>query len=428
MKKFLKILFGCFAILVLAVAVIFLQLRNIVPKLERNPTALTLDTEFETDTERAAWNILDTQTTMFFDVDGDGFWEETHWITPQGAFLALDRNGNNHIDSRKELFFSDKEDKAFSRLAALDSPSESGNGDGVLNAADGQWKNLVLWRQPGSKLVSMEEVGISELSFFSRPMTLAHANGNYTVAFSALKAQGKTSSLVEVRFNANYVNSFYVGDDVLQIPEVSAEIKGMPQSRGIGKLKPLRTSMMENPALAAKMREMVDVNPADCAKIDKLVYDILFLWAGVERSAISELGAISEAEKRKIMGIILDTDTRVLWGANLLTSKMDEHWDAILQMYKNRFLAQGPLRPHFRGGYYDYSNDSMNLGQNTVDEMLEGTSFIDFNYQSSDCYWQSMENILVESASVYQLEPQQMRDYVRYKKSQYLQDNLGHAQ
>jgi hypothetical protein len=96
----------------------------------------------------------DAAKRILFDIDGDGTLDFLEWISPNEAFLALDRNLNGSIDSGKELFGSAtpgrKDDlrrhgNGFAALSEFDD-----NSDGVIDSADQVFAKLSVWRDVNS--------------------------------------------------------------------------------------------------------------------------------------------------------------------------------------------------------------------------------------------------------------------------------------
>lgn len=84
-----------------------------------------------------------------FDLRNEGQKLQMAWTRAgaENAFLALDRNGNHHIDNGAELFGNYTPlrsgalaENGFVALAELDE-----NGDGIVSAADAAWPSLLLW-------------------------------------------------------------------------------------------------------------------------------------------------------------------------------------------------------------------------------------------------------------------------------------------
>jgi hypothetical protein len=91
-----------------------------------------------------------------FDLNGDGKPLYLSWTDPNyhNAWLALDRNHDGTIESVQELFGYLTEPQVASRdgqrngwlaLAVYDEPANGGNGDGVIDAKDAIYPELLLW-------------------------------------------------------------------------------------------------------------------------------------------------------------------------------------------------------------------------------------------------------------------------------------------
>lgn len=113
-----------------------------------------------------------SQSTVMFDMAGNGQKVRTAWIGPNDGFLAYDENGDGKIDRRQELVFSDFLTSArtdLEGLAALDT-----NHDGVFNASDPGWAKAGIWvdrNQDGitdaGEFKSLGDMGIASLSLAS---------------------------------------------------------------------------------------------------------------------------------------------------------------------------------------------------------------------------------------------------------------------
>jgi len=92
---------------------------------------------------------------VLFDFNNDGKPLRMAWTDPnyRNAFLALDRNNNGKIDGIQELFggLTQPQAKTIGRpngwlaLAIYDTPVYGGNGDGVIDAKDAIYSQLLLW-------------------------------------------------------------------------------------------------------------------------------------------------------------------------------------------------------------------------------------------------------------------------------------------
>jgi hypothetical protein len=89
-----------------------------------------------------------------FDFNGNGKPLFMAWTDPKyrNAWLALGRNHNGRIDSVQELFGYPTEPQVpgadrngWQALAVYDEPAYGGNADGVTDAADAIYQDLLLW-------------------------------------------------------------------------------------------------------------------------------------------------------------------------------------------------------------------------------------------------------------------------------------------
>jgi hypothetical protein len=128
---------------------------------------------------------------VLFDMNGDGAADETYWITPDDAFLAVDVNRNGVVDGVQELFseyFSNGADSGLSAIRELDE-----NSDGKLDAQDASWENIVVWRD-------IDSDGQSEAGEIASPY-------QYDISSIALGNQGVESSRDSDQVSANIIGN-----------------------------------------------------------------------------------------------------------------------------------------------------------------------------------------------------------------------------
>lgn len=110
---------------------------------------------------------------VFFDLDANGFAENTAWAGANEGFLALDLDGSGIIENGRELFgdetYKSNGEKATSGFDALSQYDE--NDDKVIDINDKIFEDLLLWIDSNSngvsdegELISVKDAGIQSIS------------------------------------------------------------------------------------------------------------------------------------------------------------------------------------------------------------------------------------------------------------------------
>ncbi|MEH2198682.1 RHS repeat-associated core domain-containing protein [Nostoc sp.] len=168
----------------------------------------------------------------FFDLDADGFAEQTGWVKSDDGLLALDRNGDRRINDITELFGNATTD-GFIILKELDS-----NNDNVINSQDTQFANLLIWRdrnQDGfsdvGELRSLTDWGIASINLNYQSVNQTNEGNRISSISSYTRTDGVTREIVDVWFALSQLNTIY--DEEY---ELKAETLFLPSLRGFGEL------------------------------------------------------------------------------------------------------------------------------------------------------------------------------------------------
>ncbi len=121
-----------------------------------------------------------------FDLKGAGQRAPTSFATGGDAFLAMDRNGDGHITSGKELFGDQHgAEDGFAELAKFDA-----NRDARIDAADPVFDRLRLF--DGQTTRTLADAGIESLALAPIRTVKELAHGDAVLASGSASAQGRT--------------------------------------------------------------------------------------------------------------------------------------------------------------------------------------------------------------------------------------------
>jgi hypothetical protein len=149
----------------------------------------------------------DSLSSVFFDIDADGFAEKTEWIKPSDGFLVRDLNGNGRIDSQAEMFGDNAGTSAYAKLAALNS-NNTGASANALTSADTAWNTLRVWQDANSngKTDAGELKTLSSLS-----ITSVGLQSSTTTSLAGHKVAGTSTfiknGVTQKADNDNYQNT-----------------------------------------------------------------------------------------------------------------------------------------------------------------------------------------------------------------------------
>ena len=201
-------------------------------------------------------------STILFDHNADGVKTGTGWVQGDDAWLVRDLNGNGTIDTGRELFGEDTIKTngqlaidGFDALRDLDL-----NRDGLINAADGVFGQLRLWKdinQDGisqaDELSDLTSNNIVSIGVNGALTNVNLGNGNVqTAAGTFVRSDGSagatsetSSSIVNLdlivnSFDREFTESIELSDLAIQLPSI----------RGAGMVRNLNEAVSLSPVLA----------------------------------------------------------------------------------------------------------------------------------------------------------------------------------
>ncbi len=149
-------------------------------------------------------------STATFDIDADGAADRVTWNSSADGMLAIDLNGNGRIDDGSELFTPDFAGGGFASgvdaLASLDS-----NGDGVIDASDPAYADLLIWRDANAdgvsdagELARLADLGITSVAATAVAVDEAIDGQTVTARGGFIRADGTTGGYVEVNLDTRF--------------------------------------------------------------------------------------------------------------------------------------------------------------------------------------------------------------------------------
>ncbi|NCV45140.1 MAG: hypothetical protein EBW15_10240 [Actinobacteria bacterium] len=167
-----------------------------------NQSPLVLDLEGD------GLSLLGVNRGIRFDLDGDGWAEQTGWVDGADALLVLDRNGDGRISSGRELFGDASVDGSGERyadgFAALGGFDADGNGR--IDAADPVYGDLRLWQDlnadgesEATELTGLAAAGVVSIALGAQTVSWWQAGHEVRLQSSYEGAQG-TMAIVDIWF------------------------------------------------------------------------------------------------------------------------------------------------------------------------------------------------------------------------------------
>lgn len=296
------------------------------------------------------------KSQIYFDVDNDGFREQTGWISKNEAILAIDKNENGKIDNQSEMFGSTTK-TGFEELKELDT-----NGDGIINSQDVDFNKIRVWQDLNEngvteegELKTAQEAGIESIYTNSYKIGALNNNNIITEKATIQYTDGSTKDLYDVATQYNDMYTVYGGDYVLD-----ADIIDLPWLRGYGNSIDLQLAASQNDNLKTLVKQMASMTNAN--DIYNQFDNMMSMWLGENKTG-------EEMQKLVLSKLIF-------WDVNNMSEFQANNIQNAYNSLKNKlfveFLAQTSLADKFDIAY-DYRTDSIIYSDNTYENIVRNT-------------------------------------------------------
>ncbi|MEB3293606.1 MAG: calcium-binding protein [Synechococcales bacterium] len=295
------------------------------------------------------------QSIAQFDLNADGFREQTGWVKADDGMLVLDANGDGRINNITELF-GDATTDGFDELKTLDS-----NNDNIINASDAKFSQLQIWRdlnQDGitdsGELSNLGRFGIQSISLNTTKANTVNQGNQVRTTSQFTLTDGTHREIASIwyvvdRLNTQYDQPYRLNPGTLFLPSV----------RGYGGLADLHIAMSLDSKLLDLMREFVALKPTELEQIAPKVEAILFRWAGVDDVAQTSRGQYFDARKLGFLEKFLQQPLPANFTNANQTVFIQQSWDLIFKEISARLVAQSLLRGAFPNSTYSLKMDSL---------------------------------------------------------------------
>ncbi|WP_420863496.1 calcium-binding protein [Algirhabdus cladophorae] len=319
-------------------------------------------------------------STVFWDIDLDGFKERSGWVAADDGLLAIDLNGDGQINNHAELFGTDSTD-GFSILAGYDS-----NSDGLITTGDAQFADLLIWQdlnQDGltddGELSSLSDLGITEIALAATQVnqqnqghSVSHIS-TYTVNIEGVTT---TRDVHDVWFNYDNFVTVFTPDYAFD-PTVFF----MPNLRGYGELPDLSFALMSESPVSDTLRPLVtDLTDKSLTELMSQPYwvqdqmrAIMFAWAGVDQIDPTSRGPNIDARELHFLETFsAEPFLQRGWSPDpfyFAGQDLAEAFQILLDATTGRLLAQTVAAFVFEDPpQYDSYTDSVTIGGTTLDD------------------------------------------------------------
>ncbi|WP_211253596.1 calcium-binding protein [Alkanindiges illinoisensis] len=259
-----------------------------IPPRPSDPLILDLDHDGKINTQPISAGV-------HFDLDGNGFAENTSWVSASDGFVTLDLNNNGKIDNGSELFGTDTKlangNKAADGFAAL--AQYDANQDHIINNQDTVFSQLRIWKdtnQDGisqsTELYSFADLSIKSINLNATVENVTDSNkvvhtnlSSYTQTSIVDGVETSTTGLAEtLLFEVDTARTVFVDSSNIE-ENLPFDILALPNLMGYGTVPSLHIAMAND--TTGKLQELVEQFAiTEPMQQRQLVEKILLYWTG----------------------------------------------------------------------------------------------------------------------------------------------------
>ncbi|MFC1834438.1 hypothetical protein ACFL2Q_06855 [Thermodesulfobacteriota bacterium] len=290
-----------------------------------------------------------------FDLDANGFAENTAWVGADDGLLVKDRNGNGIIDDGRELFGDatilsngEKASSGFQALVDFDN-----NADGKIDAADPEFSQLRIWQDADSdgyssadELYGLDELGITSIDLHSTETGITDEQGNTQKRLGSFQWADGTSGLMgEYTFERDTM--YTTATESLDVPERIAEL---PFVSGYGNVYDLPQKMVRDTSGRLESSVNQFIAATDVNERNSLMDDILFQWTDSENIDPTSRGEFMDARKLAVLESFFGQDFVGVAGPNPAEAAgalLHQSYHGLFELIYSQLMSQTHLKDLF---------------------------------------------------------------------------------
>ncbi|MEW8333805.1 MAG: type I secretion C-terminal target domain-containing protein [Candidatus Thiodiazotropha sp.] len=303
-------------------------------------------------------------TTVYWDIDQDGYAEASGWVAPDDGLLAIDLDDDGAISSHSELFGDSVYADGFSALAVYDT-----NVDGVIDANDAQFGDLIVWQDVNQNGISeademhlLADFNITSINLNATSVSQTNAGHDVRLVSTFTMDDGvtgpQTLDIVDVWFQYDNANSEFIDSYKIDVRSLFVDTL-----RGYGNLADLHiaASLDNEVGNSGSLLNLLDAFAskeyttffADDGSVLSEVRDIMFRWAGVDTVEPTSRGDFVDARELGFIEKLVDQVFHDGYDpAGLQGEELSHAFNMALQAISARLVAQSEGAQLFEGDFY----------------------------------------------------------------------------